>query len=116
SSSAIAAGVASLGDRGHIERAVAHNETWLPKVTAAVETLGLKVTPSVGNFILIHFPDEPGRSAADADAYLYDRGVVLRRIEASGLPHALGMTIGTEEANEMAIAPLAEFAAAARAA
>ena len=33
SSPAIAAGVAALGDRGHIERAVAHNETWLPKVT-----------------------------------------------------------------------------------
>jgi histidinol-phosphate aminotransferase len=116
SSPAIAAGVASLGDRGHIERAIAHNELWLPKVTEAVTKLGLKVTPSVGNFILIHFPDEPGRTAADADAYLYNRGVVLRRIEAYGLPNALRMTIGTAEANETAIATLGAFMAGAGAA
>jgi histidinol-phosphate aminotransferase len=116
SSPAIAAGVAALADRGHVERAVAHNEMWLPKVTEAVTRLGLKVTPSVGNFILIHFPDEPGRTAADADAYLYNRGVVLRRIEAYGLPNALRMTIGTAEANEMAITTLAAFMASARAA
>ena len=64
------------------------------------------MTPSVGNFVLIHFPDEPGRTAADADAYLFERGVVLRRIEAYGLPNALRMTIGTAEANE-AMATLA---------
>ena len=111
SSPAIAAGVASLGDRGHTERAVAHNEVWLPKVTEAVTRLGLKVTPSVGNFVLIHFPDAPGRTAADADAYLFNRGIVLRRIEAYGLPNALRMTIGTAEANEAAMATLAEFVA-----
>jgi histidinol-phosphate aminotransferase len=109
STPAMAAGIASLGDRGHIERAVAHNEVWLPKVTAAIETLGLTVTPSVGNFVLIHFPDEPGRRAAEADAFLYARGLVLRRIEAYGLPNALRMTIGTAEANEAVLAALAEF-------
>jgi histidinol-phosphate aminotransferase len=113
SSPAIAAGVASLADRGHTERAVAHNEVWLPKVAEAVTRLGLKVTPSVGNFVLIHFPDEPGRTAADADAYLFNRGIVLRRIEAYGLPNALRMTIGTAEANEAAMATLSEFMAAA---
>ena len=41
------------------------------------------------------------------------RGVVLRRIEAYGLPNALRMTIGTAEANEMAMATLAEFVAGA---
>jgi histidinol-phosphate aminotransferase len=120
STPAMAAGIASLGDRGHIERAVTHNEVWLPKVTAAIEALGLTVTPSVGNFVLIHFPDEPGRSAAEADAFLYARGLVLRRIEAYGLPNALRMTIGTAEANEAVLAALAEFmgrdVAAARAA
>ena len=41
-------------------RRVAHNEKWLPWVTAEIEKLGLKVTPSVGNFVLIHFPDGEG--------------------------------------------------------
>jgi histidinol-phosphate aminotransferase len=106
---AIAAGVAALGDRAHVERAVAHNEEWLTKTTTALSGLGLKVTPSAGNFILIHFSDEPGRRAADADAFLLQRGIVLRRMEAYHLPDALRMTIGSAEANEVTIAALAEF-------
>ena len=40
--------------------------------------LGLNVTPSVGNFILIHFPETRGKTAKDADALLTSRGVVMR--------------------------------------
>jgi histidinol-phosphate aminotransferase len=109
SAPAIAAGVAALGDRAHQDRAAAHNEEWLAKVTAAITALGLTVTPSVGNFILIHFPDANGKRAVDADAFLLPRGVVLRRVEAYGLPNALRMTIGTAEANETTIAALTAF-------
>jgi histidinol-phosphate aminotransferase len=109
STPAIAAGVAALSDRAHTDKAAAHNEAWLPKLTGAIEALGLTVTPSVGNFILIHFPDEAARRAPEADAFLLSRGVVLRRMEAYGLPNALRMTIGSGEANEATIAALAEF-------
>jgi histidinol-phosphate aminotransferase len=109
SSAAIAAGVAALADRGHREAAVAHNETWLPRVTSSIEKLGLRVTPSVGNFVLIHFPDVAGRRATDADDFLVNRGIVLRRVEAYGLPNALRMTIGSAEANEATLAALAAF-------
>lgn len=109
SAPAIAAGVAAIGDRGHTEKAATHNETWLPKLTAAIEGLGLTVTPSVANFVLIHFPDEDGRRAVDADAFLVSRGVVVRRLEAYGLPNALRMTVGSDEANEAALAGLAAF-------
>ena len=109
SSAAIVAGVAALSDRAHREQAVAHNETWLPRVTVEIEKLGLEVTPSVGNFVLIHFPDVKGRRAADADEFLINRGVVLRRVVAYGLPHALRMTIGSAEANEATVAALAAF-------
>ena len=112
SSAAIAAGVAAIGDAAHTAKAAAHNELWLPKATAALEELGLKVTPSVGNFLLIHFPDEAGKRAADADAFLLKRGVVLRRMEAYGLPNALRMTIGSEDANAATVAGLADFLAA----
>ncbi|TGE01013.1 histidinol-phosphate transaminase [Methylobacterium nonmethylotrophicum] len=106
---AIAAGAAAMADDAHIAAAVAHNDAWLPKVTTALEGIGLTVTPSVGNFVLIHFPDEPGRSAADADAYLTARGMILRRVGAYGLPNALRMTIGTAEANEAVVAALTAF-------
>jgi histidinol-phosphate aminotransferase len=106
---AIAAGVAALADRAHLEKAAAHNDAWLPKVKEALERLDLKVTPSVGNFVLIHFPDASGKRAPDADVFLSQRGVVLRRMDAYGFPNALRMTIGSAEANDATVAALGEF-------
>jgi histidinol-phosphate aminotransferase len=67
------------------------------------------VTPSSGNFLLIHFPANGGHTAADADAFLTARGYVLRRVVPYGFPNALRMTVGTEEANRGVVAALAEF-------
>jgi histidinol-phosphate aminotransferase len=109
SSPAIMAGAAAMRDRVHFEKAVAHNAMWLPRVTAGIEALGLKVTPSVANFVLVHFPEMGGKTAADADEYLLSRGIVLRRVTAYGFPNALRMTIGSEEANLETIAALGAF-------
>ena len=106
---AIAAGAAAIRDRAHMERAVAHNDEWLPRLRDELGALGLSVTPSVANFVLIHFPDEEGRRAADADAFLLSRGYVLRQVAGYGLPNALRMTIGSDAANEGVIEALREF-------
>jgi histidinol-phosphate aminotransferase len=108
-SAAIAAGTAAIKDRAHVENAVAHNEQWLAWTSEELRKLGLKVTPSVGNFILIHFPLEKGRTAADADDFLMARGYVLRAVRGYGLPDSLRMTIGNEEANRGVVAALAQF-------
>jgi histidinol-phosphate aminotransferase len=104
-----AAGVASLEDITHIERAIGHNSRWLPWLGEAIAKLGIEVTPSVGNFLLLTFPNESGRTAADADAYLSDRGFILRAVAAYGLPDSLRLTVGGEEANRGVAAALAEF-------
>lgn len=106
---AIAAGIEAVRDRAFVEDAVAHNERWLPWVTAELEKIGLTVTPSVGNFILIHFPDQDGKRAVDADRWLSERGCVLRLVGNYGLPNALRMSIGTEEANRTVVSALADF-------
>ncbi|MDB5511160.1 MAG: histidinol-phosphate aminotransferase [Enterovirga sp.] len=106
---AIAAGAAAIADDAHVAAALAHNDEWLPRLTASLEGLGLTVTPSVGNFLLIHFPSDPGRTAKEADAFLGRRGLILRAVGAYGLPNALRMTIGPAEANELVVAALAEF-------
>ncbi len=105
---AIEAGIAALKDRAHVERTVEHNDRWLAWLSEELPKLGLRVTPSVGNFVLIHFPSEQ-HSAAKADAWLSERGYILRRVAAYGFPNALRMTVGTEEANRGVVAALAEF-------
>jgi len=106
---ALAAGVAAVEDVEHLERAVQHNEKWLPWLKAELERLGLEVTPSIGNFLLVHFPDEEGKRAPDADAFLGRRGLILRAMGAYGFPNALRVSIGTEEANRKLVAALEEF-------
>ena len=107
---AIEAGVAAIRDRAHVERSVAHNDRWLAWTADELTKLGLRVTPSVGNFILVHFPDgDDAHSAARADDYLTARGYVLRRVAAYGFPNALRMTIGTEEDNRGVVEALRAF-------
>ncbi|MFG1299263.1 histidinol-phosphate transaminase [Xanthobacter sp. V3C-3] len=112
-SPALLAGAAAIADAAHVEKAVAHNAQWLPWLTGQIEALGLKVTPSVANFVLIHFPAAPGRTAKEADAFLTRRGLVLRSVASYGLPDALRMTVGTEEANRRVVEALTAFMAGA---
>jgi histidinol-phosphate aminotransferase len=105
---AIAAGAAAISDRAHVEKAADFNEKWLGWLSDEISRLGLRVTPSVGNFLLIHF-DGSGKTAEEADAFLTSRGYILRRVAGYGFPNALRMSIGTEEANRGVVASLAEL-------
>lgn len=109
SAPAIACGAAAVADVGHADAAKAHNDIWLPRVSKDLEALDLKVTPSVANFVLFHFPATGGKGAADADTYLKSRGVILRRVGGYGFPNALRMTIGTEDENKRAITALKAY-------
>ncbi len=109
SSSSIAAGTAAIEDRAHEDAAIAHNERWLPWLTSEIERLGLPVTPSVANFLLMHFDGVGGKTAATADEFLRGRGIILRRVTGYGLPNALRLTIGTEDENRAVVAALAAY-------
>lgn len=111
SSPAIAAGAAAIRDRAHVAFAADFNARWLPWLTAELEKLGLSVTPSVGNFILVHFPETGARGADAADLALQRNGIIVRKVGNYGLPDALRITVGTEEANRAVVAALAEFLA-----
>ena len=109
SAPAIAAGAAAMADQEFVERAIAHNNVWLDWLSSELARLGLEVTPSVGNFVLAHFPAMDSRNAHAADAYLQENGFVVRRMDAYGLPGALRITVGTEEANRGLAACLKAF-------
>ncbi len=106
---AIEAGVASIQDREHVQKSIDHVLKWLPWLTDELTKIGIRVTPSVGNFLLLHFPSGERYRASLADEYLLARGFVLRRVTAYGFPNALRMSIGTEEANRGVVAALTEF-------
>jgi histidinol-phosphate aminotransferase len=111
STPAMLAAVAAIEDTAHQEMSKAHTEKWRNWLTEEIGKLGLKVTPSVANFVLIHFPTEKGKTSAEADAFLTKRGLVLRALNNYRLPHALRMTIGTEEANRLVVEGLRDFMA-----
>ena len=110
---ALAAGVAAVEDVGALARARAHNERWLGWFSERLAALGLPLTPSVGNFVLPRFPDDPRRNADAAFEFLQSRGILTRKMGGYGLPQHLRITIGTGEEMEIVAAAIAEFMAAA---
>ena len=110
---ALAAGLAAIEDVGALARARAHNERWLPWFSERLAALDLPLTPSVGNFVLPEFPDEPKHNAEAVFAFLQSRGILTRKMAGYGLPRHLRITIGTGEEMEAVAAALAEFMASA---
>lgn len=97
SAPAMVAGLAALGDTDFTDKARAHNETWLAWTRERLTGLGLDVPASAANFVLARFPDERGRDAEAADAFLKERRIVVRRMAAYGLPDSLRITIGRDD-------------------
>lgn len=102
------AAVAAVKDQAHVDRARAHNDKWLPILTQRLRGIGLEVTPSVGNFILIDFAGS-SKSSADADKFLTERGLLLRNVAGYGLPSCLRMSLGTDAENIAVMDALQEF-------
>lgn len=107
-----AAGVAAVEDIDAFNRARAHNEHWLPWFSERLTTLGLELTPSVANFVLARFPDDPKKYADAAFGFLQSCGILTRKMGAYGLPQCLRITIGTGPEMETTAQKLAEFMAA----
>ena len=99
---------AALEDREFTEAAVQFNNRWLEFLTREISALGLKVWPSIANFVLVSFPKgEP--QAESANAFLMERGLIVRAVKAYGLPDSLRISIGLEDDNRAVVKALADF-------
>ncbi len=92
------AAIAALGAHDFIEHSRSANATWRAWFAAEIGKLGnagLRAVPSMANFVLVLFEGEV--SAEQAYHGLMERGYIVRWLPGQGLPHALRMTIGTEQ-------------------
>ena len=102
------AAIAALEDTAHVDQARDLNNIELPRIEGLLRDMGLEPTPSVCNFILVHFP-KGADQAARADAYMRSKGVIVRPVAGYGMPQALRITIGTIEQNNRMASNLQEF-------
>ncbi len=91
-------------DQASVDAARTHNDIWRPWLADQLAKLGLTVTPSVANFLLVHF-----KNAAAANDFLTKRGIITRKMVAYGLPECLRISIGTEAECRAVVDTLAAF-------
>lgn len=99
-----AAGLAALEDSDHIRHSVAVNREGLVQLDRELRAMGLRVIPSVGNFITF----DTGTDVNAVHDRLQRRGVIARPVENYGLPGHLRVTVSTAEDNERFLAVLRE--------
>ncbi len=90
--------IAALEDQSFVDNSRTHNAAARARFAKAIEALGnhgLRALPSEANFLLVLF-----EGALTADAALRgiaQAGYAVRHLPSQGLPHALRITIGTDE-------------------
>lgn len=103
------AGIEAINDADFPNQSAHFNASELNRIIPAIEALGLTVYPSVCNFILVDFPEDGPKSAPHANAFLAEKGLVVRNVAAYGLPTCLRISIGVEDANTAVIEALTAF-------
>lgn len=96
------AALAALEDGAHLARSVELNATEMARVAAGCQALGLRVHPSVGNFLLVDI-GAPAKPLFDA---LLHEGVIVRPVGNYGLPNHLRISIGLPKENDRLLAAL----------
>ena len=106
---AFAAGIAAVRDTDHVETVLAHNKKWITEFTHQLTDLGLRVYPSQTNFMLVEFPSAPGKTAADANVWLNQHGIIPRQFALEDFNNKLRFTVGENAGMEKTIVVLKEF-------
>jgi len=101
------AALAALADDAHVERTRRLVADGLAQLVAAFERLGLESVPASANFVLVRVGN--GRGVFQA---LMRRGVIVRPMDAYGLPAYVRITVGTDAENARCVAELEAVLAA----
>ena len=99
------AGMAALDDHTHVEKSRATNAAGKKYLYEAYRKLGLFYLPTYANFLFVDF----GKDSQVVFESLQKKGIITRTIKEYGFPHALRITIGTEDQNRKLIKALGEM-------
>ncbi|MBI4814924.1 MAG: histidinol-phosphate transaminase [Deltaproteobacteria bacterium] len=102
-----AAALAALSDRAHVERTRRVVLEGRQQLAEGFVALGLAHIPSDASFIVVRLP----RSAAEVERALVARGIFVRSLTGYGMPDALRITVGPEDANAIFLDALADVLA-----
>ncbi len=111
SAPAYAAGVAAINDVAFATASADHAQREREYLAGAFAQLGVLAAQPTANFVLARFPATPGRTAADADAALRARGVLVRGVGAYGLEDCLRVTVGRRDDNVLVVDTLTDLLA-----
>lgn len=100
---ALAGAAASIGDAQQVQRAVRLVSDGEAQFRAALPSLGVKLHPTAGNFVLA----DVGSNGQAVYERLLRHGVIVRPVGGYGLPSCLRITFGTAAQNQRLIAALA---------
>jgi len=103
-----AAAIAMVGEKAETQARAARNREWLEDLSRELAALGLEITPSQTNFILVRCPGNAG----ELTKQLLARGVIVRPMSAFGLGDgAIRISVGLPEENRRCIEALGEILA-----
>jgi histidinol-phosphate aminotransferase len=103
-----AAAAAALSDPEHEAATLEHNDAWIAWLSHELRAIGVRVYPSVCNFLLIRVPPDPTMSVAAVCAHLRERGILVKTLGEYGLGDCLRITVGSEEENHALVDALRE--------
>ena len=106
---ALATAVAALHDVEYTKQVQHHNHLWRKRMTEELEAQGLNVIPSMANFLLIQFLDEPKSNSEAAANALKCNGIIPRPVSAGSPPNCIRITIGKYEENQAVLHTLKQF-------
>ncbi|MBI4548452.1 MAG: histidinol-phosphate transaminase [Ignavibacteriae bacterium] len=106
-----AAGIGALQDREFLHRSLEMNARGMKFITKALSELDMEVVPSEANFVMIVRESEENVNVMYQE--LLKLGVIVRPLQAFGLPRCIRISIGTDEENEIFVEKLKKVLAKA---
>lgn len=105
-----AAAVAALNDQEFLKKSAKINANGYRFLTQSFEEMGLEYVPSHGNFVLVKVGNDDG-AGSRVNLELLKKGIIVRPVNAYGLPKWLRISIGLPEENQAFISALKEVLA-----